>query len=88
MLQKLNSERGHVGPTVASLVAIAAGIVGSLGIGFESKAMQIVGVGLFAFAIVAATQVPHLWIRKVWRRVDRMTDESDPDRHTSFRIEL
>lgn len=31
--------------------------------------------------IVLATQVPHLWMRKVYRRIDRITDSSDPDKY-------
>lgn len=90
MLRKLNSEQGHVGPTSASFIAIAAGIVASLGIGFDSKVMEIVGVGLFSGAIVIGLMAPHFWIVKVWRRIDRITDDSDPDRHTGpgLRIEF
>jgi hypothetical protein len=84
-LQRLKSEDGHVGPTTASVAAIAAGIVASLGIGFDSKSMEIIGVALFSAAIVVGLAAPHLWIRKVWRRLDRITDDSDPDRDVQSR---
>ena len=75
---------------MSSVMGIAAGIVTALGIGFDMKAMEIVGVGLFAGAIVLSTVAPHLWIRKVWRRLDRITDETDPDRdvNSGVRIEF
>ena len=90
MFQKLNSERGHVGPTMSAIFGIAAAIIASIGIGFDSKVTEIIGIALFGLAIVGATMVPHLWIQKVWRRLDRITDETDPDRHTEpgVRIEL
>ena len=84
----LNSERGHVGPTTASLVAIAATIVTAIGIGTDSDVVEIVGVGLFGLCLVAAFQIPHWWLRKIYRRIDRITDESDPDRREEFRFEL
>ena len=40
-LRWLASERGHVGTTTASIAAIAAGIAASLGIGLDSKALEI-----------------------------------------------
>ncbi len=90
MFERLKSEQGHVGPTLSSVCAIAAVVVASIGIGVDSKVTEIIGVALFGMAIVGATQVPHLWIRKVWRRIDRITDDTDPDRHTEpgLRIEL
>lgn len=90
MLKSLNSERGHVGSTVGSLIAVAAAIVGSLGIGFDSKVMGIVGVSLFAAAFVIGSQATHLWIGKAFRRLDRLTDDSDPDRDVTpgIRIEF
>jgi hypothetical protein len=84
----LASEHGHVGPTTMSLVAIAATIVTAIGIGADSDAVEIVGVGLFGLALVAAFQIPHWWLRKIYRRIDRITDENDPDRHDNFRFEL
>jgi hypothetical protein len=90
MLKRVNSERGHVGSTFGSLIGIAAGIVVSLGIGFELKAMEIVGVVLFAGALAIATQSGHLSIGKAFRRLDRLTDDSDPDRDVTpgIRIEF
>lgn len=88
MRGRLTSEQGHVGPTLAAAVAIVAGIVASLGIGLDVKALAIVGVGLLSAALVLSTVPPHLWIRKVWRRIDRITDETDPDRDASGRIRI
>lgn len=83
------SERGHVGPWAATIFAIAAAIVAAIGIGNDSDGVQIVGVALFALAIIFATQVPHYWMRKVYRRIDRITDSSDPDKYDGpRRIEL
>jgi hypothetical protein len=88
MVKALHSERGHVGSTVASLVAIAATIVTAIDIGASSHVVQIVGVSLLGLTIVMALQVPHWWLRKLYRRIDRITDETDPDRHEEFRFEL
>ena len=83
------SESGHVGPSVASILGIAAAIVTGIGISGDSDITQIVGVALFGAAIVLATQVPHLWMRRVYRRIDRITDSSDPDKYDGpRRIEL
>ena len=87
--QNIASERGHVGPTVSGILGIAAAVVASIGIHGGSDTLEIIGVALFGAAIVGATAVPHLWLRKVWRRIDRITDESDPDKHVGRdRIEL
>ncbi|HYM16812.1 MAG TPA: hypothetical protein VEZ14_14765 [Dehalococcoidia bacterium] len=88
MRKAKHSERGHVGSTTATLLAIAATVVLAVGLGKDSHAVEITGVILFGAAFVLATQVPHLWLRKMYRRLDRITDESDPDRHAGFRIEL
>jgi hypothetical protein len=84
----LNSERGHVGPTTMSLVAIAATIVTAVGLSSESHVVEIIGVAMFGACLVAAFQIPHWWLRKIYRRIDRITDDSDPDRHEEFRFEL
>lgn len=84
-----NAERGHVGPGLAAALAIAAAVVAAIGIHGGSDTMEIVGMALFGAAIVFGTQVPHLWLRRLYRRIDRITDESDPDKHVGRpRIEL
>ena len=83
------SESGHFGAGGASTLGIAAAIVTGIGISGDSDITQIVGVALFGAAIVLATQMPHLWMRRVYRRIDRITDSSDPDKYDgSQRIEL
>jgi hypothetical protein len=83
------SERAHVGPGVAAALGVAAAIVAALGIHGGSETMEITGVALFGAAIVVGTQVPHLWLRRLYRRIDRIADESDPDKHVGRdRIEL
>ncbi|MBF6600001.1 MAG: hypothetical protein IVW36_05790 [Dehalococcoidia bacterium] len=82
------SERGHAGSTLSGLAAVIATIVTAVAIGGGWTALEIAGVILFGLALLGATQVPHLWLRKVYRRLDRITDESDPDRHEEFRIEV
>jgi hypothetical protein len=90
VLKRGNSERGHIGSTFGSLIGIVAGIVVSLGIGFDLWVMEIVGVILFAGAFVIATQSSHLSTGKASRRLDRLTDDSDPDRDVTpgIRIEF
>ena len=86
---KLNSERGHVGPSLAGMLGIAGAIIAAIGIHGGSDTLEIVGVALFGGAIVLATVVPHLWLRKIWRRIDRMAPDDDPDKHVGGnRIEL
>lgn len=84
----INSERGHVGSTMASLVAIAATVATAIGISAESHVVQIIGVSLFGLTMLMALQVPHWWQRKIYRRIDRIADESDPERREDFVIEL
>jgi hypothetical protein len=62
--------------------------VTAIGIGRDSHLVEITGVVLFGLTMAAAIQAPHLWLRKVYRRLDRITDEKDPDRHEGFRVEL
>jgi hypothetical protein len=57
-LAVLNSERGHVGSTVPSLVAVAATIVTAIGIGRDSHVVEIIGVVLFGLTMAAAIQAP------------------------------
>jgi len=82
-------ERGHVGTTLAAALGIAGAACAAIGIHGGSETTEIVGVALFGAAIVLGTAVPHLWLRKIYRRIDRITDESDPDKHVGrSRIEL
>ena len=88
MLRVLSSQRGHVGPTTASLVAVGAAIVTAIGVTSESHVVEVFGIALFGLGLVAAFQIPHWWLRKIYRRIDRITDDTDPDRHEEFRFEL
>jgi Kef-type K+ transport system membrane component KefB len=71
------------------MLGIAAAVVAAIGIHGGSDTLEIVGVALFAGAIVIGTSVPHLWLRRLYRRIDRLAGDDDPDKHVGRdRIEL
>ena len=74
----MTSERGHVGVTVASLLAFAGMIVLAIGLGRGSNTGAVVGAVLLGLGSLIGMQAPHVWLRSVYRRLDKL-DPEDPE---------
>ncbi len=75
MLEKLKSERGHVGSGLPVLLALAALVMLPLGLASGNDGLAAADGALLALAVVIGALAPHLWVRKIWARIDR----DDPD---------
>ena len=83
----LRSERGHIGVSVASLLALAGMIVLAIGLGRDSNTVAVVGAVLLGLGSLIGMNAPHIWMRSVYRRLDRVSPD-DPEASTSFRLEF
>lgn len=82
-------ERGHIGVALATLLGVTAAAVLVAGIAADSDAVMIIGAILAGLGIVVTANAPHIWVRRVYRRLDRVSPE-DPDARPdeSLRIEF
>ncbi|OGO52407.1 MAG: hypothetical protein A2148_05780 [Chloroflexi bacterium RBG_16_68_14] len=82
-------EEGHVGPGIASLLALAGAILLPIGLSGDSDGLSIAGAALLGLGVIVGANAPHLWARRIYRRLDRMAPD-DPDAHTGsgLRIEF
>ena len=83
----MTSERGHIGVSVASLLALAGMIVLAIGLGRDSNTVAVVGAVLLGLGSLIGMNAPHIWMRSVYRRLDRVAP-NDPEASTSFRLEF
>ena len=83
----MTSERGHIGVSVASLLALAGMIVLAIGLGRDSNTVAVVGAVLLGLGSLIGMNAPHIWMRSVYRRLDRVSPD-DPEASTSFRLEF
>jgi len=83
----VTSERGHIGVSVASLLALAGMIVLAIGLGRDSNTVSVVGAVLLGLGSLIGMNAPHIWMRSVYRRLDRVSPD-DPEASTSFRLEF
>jgi hypothetical protein len=83
----VTSERGHVGVSVASLLALAGMIVLAIGLGRDSSTVAVVGAVLLGLGSLIGMNAPHIWMRSVYRRLDRVSP-NDPEASKSFRLEF
>ena len=83
----MTSERGHIGVSVASLLALAGMIVLAIGLGRDSNTVSVVGAVLLGLGSLIGMNAPHIWMRSVYRRLDRVSPD-DPEASTSFRLEF
>ena len=74
----MTSERGHIGASVASLLALAGMIVLAIGLGRDSNTVAVVGAVLLGLGSLIGMNAPHIWMRSVYRRLDKL-DPEDPE---------
>ncbi len=79
LLEKVHScEEGHMGAALASLLAIAATVVLAIGLTGSSDAVRVAGAVLMGLAVLVSVNAPHEWLKRVYKRLDRISPE-DPD---------
>ena len=83
----MTSERGHVGVSVGSLLALAGMIVLAIGLGGDSNTVSVAGAVLLGLGSLIGMNAPHIWMRSVYRRLDRVSPD-DPEAHKGFRLEF
>ncbi len=76
----LRSERGHIGVSGASVLALAGMIVLAIGLGRDSSTVSVVGAVLLGLGSLIGMNAPHIWMRSVYRRLDKL----DPEDHEAM----
>jgi hypothetical protein len=83
------SERGHIGSGVATLLGIAGGALLPIGLLVDSDWLAAAGGAALGLGVVVAVNAPHVWVRRVYGRLDRLApDDPDARPDTKIRIEL
>ena len=83
----LRSERGHAGVTLGSTIAIVGTVLLAIGLGHDSNGMSVVGAIVLGVGSLIGMNAPHIWMRSVYRRLDKV-DPDDPDVRSGFRIQF
>jgi hypothetical protein len=71
----LRSERGHIGAGLASTLAIVGTVLLAIGLGNDSNALAVAGAIVLGAGTVASVSAPHLWLRHIYRRLDKVDPE-------------
>ena len=74
-------EDGHIGSGLASLLALAGMVLLSVGLAGDSDPLAITGAVLLGLGIIVAVNAPHIWVGRIYRRLDRVAPD-DPDART------
>ena len=86
-MQRLQSERGHIGVTLGSLLAIAGTVLLAIGLGNGTTELAVTGAIVLGVGSLLGMNAPHIWMRSVYRRLDKVTPD-DPDAHPNERFRL
>ena len=84
---KANSETGHVGAGLATILGIAAAAALVIAFAADSDVAGIAGGVLTGLGIFAAVNAPHQWLKRVYPRLDRL-DPEDPEAHPEMRVRI
>jgi hypothetical protein len=76
----LQNELGHGGVALATILAAAGTVLLALGLGQDSAALAVSGAIVLGTGSIAGANAPHIWLRSVYRRLDRV----DPDDHEAM----
>ena len=87
MLRRIRSERGHVGVTIASMLAVVGTALLAIGLGQDNHTISVAGAIVMGIGSLVGVNAPHIWLRRVYGRLDRVSPD-DPDARTGFRLEL
>jgi hypothetical protein len=71
----LNSERGHLGAGLASILALAGTVLLAIGLAADTTALAVVGAIVLGLGTVASVSAPHIWLRSIYRRLDKVDPE-------------
>jgi hypothetical protein len=77
-------EDGHIGSGLASLLALAGMVLLPIGLAGDSDPLAIAGAVLLGLGIIVAVNAPHIWVGRIYRRLDRVAPD-DPDARTETR---
>ena len=76
--QELSREEGHGGAALTTLLGVGAGAAIVTAFAADSDIAGIIGGVLVAIAIFFGVQAPHVWLRRVYPRLDKL-DPADPE---------
>lgn len=83
----LRSEKGHGGAVVATLLAVAGMVLMPIGLTGDSDWLAIAGALCLGLGVVVAVNAPHIWVVRIYRRLDRMSPD-DPDARSGSQMNL
>jgi len=85
----MRSEQGHVAVTVASALVIAGTVVLAIGLGNDNNTLSVIGAIVLGASSLLGMNGPHIWLRSVYRRLDKVTpDDEDARPDTRIRIQF
>jgi hypothetical protein len=76
-MKQLRSERGHGAVTCATTFAIVGTVLLAIGLGNDSNGLSVAGAIVVGIGSVVGFNGPHLWLRSVYRRLDKVDPEDN-----------
>jgi hypothetical protein len=80
MIRRLQSERGHIGVSLGTTLAVVGTVLLAIGLGNDSNGMSVAGAIVLGLGSLIGMNAPHIWMRSVYRRLDKL----DPEDHESL----
>ena len=84
---KPHSERGHIGVTAATVLGLVGTVLLACGLGSDNSALAVAGAIVLGLGAILGANAPHIWLRSVYRRLDRVSPD-DPDARPNTRIRI
>lgn len=81
-------EEGHAGAALASLLAVAGTVVLAIGLTGGTDAVRVAGAVLMGLAVLVSVNAPHEWLKRVYKRLDRISPEDPDARLEGMKIEF
>lgn len=74
---------------IASTVSLVGGALLAIGLGTDTTALSVAGAIALGISTVGAVHAPHVWLRHVYRRLDKVDPEdSEAMPKKRFRIQF
>ena len=85
----LRSEQGHIANGLTSILAITGAELLASGLGQDITGLSVAGAIVLGLSSITAVNAPHVWLRSVYRRLDKVDPEdkeSMPDNRRRIQL--